>query len=165
MTDVTKFSVGLLLIAGGLFWPQIKAKINVDDTDGTPTVVNVIFEKVGEPTQAMKDAASNIGGLVVGDDASIDKIRLAQFYAQLSHVVRNEPGFIQNTGQFREYNSMAGQINFAGLSLKDKYPGLGDAIDKVISDVIGLENVSLDQAKRNDLANVLAAISWSLWHE
>lgn len=165
MTDSTKFSIGLVLIAAGLFWPRIKDKVKIDAPEQEQTVVNVVFEKVAEPSPIMQSLTANIGAIVVGDDASVDKIRLAQFYAQLSHVVRNEPGFIQNTGQFREYNAMAGQINFAGLSLKDKYPGLGDAIDSAIATTIGLENVSLDQAKRNDLANVLAAISWSLWHE
>jgi hypothetical protein len=165
MTDSTKFSIGLILIAAGLFWPRIKDRINIESPKQGTTTVNVVFEKVAVPTPALQSLTANIGTLVVGEDAGVDKIRLAQFYAQLSHVVRNEPGFIQNTGQFREYNAMAGQINFAGLSLKDKYPGLGDAIDSAIATAIGLENISLDQNKRNDLANVLAAISWSLWHE
>ena len=167
MKDSTKLSIGLLIVALGLFWPKIKEEVlkNLpDDTFGSSTV-NVIFEKVDEPSDALKEDVAGISDLVVGDDADDDKIRLAQFYAQLSHVVRKEPGFIQTTGQFREYNSTAGQINYAGLSLKGKYPGLGQAIDQAISDQIGLENVELDVDNRDDLAKILAAISWELWHE
>ena len=99
------------------------------------------------------------------DDADDDKIRLAQFYAQLSKIIRNEPGFLKTTGEFKQYNSTAGQINYAGISLKGKYVGLGQTIDQAIADQIGLENVELDVDKRDDLAKILAAISWELWHE
>ena len=167
MKDSTKLSIGLLIVALGLFWPKIKEGVlnNLpDDTFGSSTV-NVVFEKVDEPSDALKEDVAGISDLVVGDDADDDKIRLAQFYAQLSHVVRKEPGFIQTTGQFREYNSTAGQINYAGLSLKGKYSGLGQAIDEAIVGQIGLENIELDVDIRDDLAKILAAISWELWHE
>ena len=165
MTDSTKLSIGLLIVALGLFWPKIKESINLPDDSFGSSTVNVVFEKVDEPSDALKEDVAGISDLVVGDDADDDKIRLAQFYAQLSHIVRNEPGFIQTTGQFREYNSTAGQINYAGLSLKGKYSGLGQAIDEAIVGQIGLENIELDVDRRDDLAKILAAISWELWHE
>lgn len=165
MKDSTKLSIGLLIVALGLFWPKIKESINLPDDSFGSSTVNVIFEKVDEPSDALKEDVAGISDLVVGDDADDDKIRLAQFYAQLSHIVRNEPGFIQTTGQFREYNSTAGQINYAGLSLKGKYSGLGQAIDEAIVGQIGLENIELDVDRQDDLAKILAAISWELWHE
>ena len=165
MKDSTKLSIGLLIVALGLFWPKIKESINLPDDSFGSSTVNVIFEKVDEPSDALKEDVAGISDLVVGDDADDDKIRLAQFYAQLSHIVRNEPGFIQTTGHFREYNSTAGQINYAGLSLKGKYSGLGQAIDEAIVGQIGLENIELDIDRRDDLAKILAAISWELWHE
>ena len=165
MKDSTKLSIGLLIVALGLFWPKIKESINLPDDSFGSSTVNVVFEKVDEPSDALKEDVAGISDLVVGDDADDDKIRLAQFYAQLSHVVRKEPGFIQTTGQFREYNSTAGQINYAGLSLKGKYSGLGQAIDEAIVGQIGLENIELDVDRRDDLAKILAAISWELWHE
>jgi len=113
----------------------------------------------------LKEKVAGISDLVTGEDAGDDKVRLAQFYAQLSKIVRDEPGFLKTTGQFRDYNSTAGQINYAGLSMKGKYAGLGQAIDQVIVDQIGLENVELDVDRRDDLAKILAAISWELWHE
>jgi len=165
MKDSTKLSIGLLIVALGLFWPKIKESIKLPDDNFTSSTVNVVFEKVDEPSDALKEKVAGISELVVGDDADDDKIRLAQFYAQLSKIVRNEPGFLKTTGQFREYNSTAGQINYAGISLKGKYAGLGQAIDQAIVDQIGLESIELDIDRRDDLAKILAAISWELWHE
>ena len=164
MKDSTKLSIGLLIVALGLFWPKIKESIKLPDDNFTSSTVNVVFEKVDEPSDALKEKVTGISELVVGDDADDDKIRLAQFYAQLSKIVRNEPGFLKTTGQFREYNSTAGQINYAGISLKGKYAGLGQAIDQAIVDQIGLESIELDIDRRDDLAKILAAISWELWH-
>ena len=165
MKDSTKLSIGLLIVALGLFWPRIKESINVPDNNFGSSTVNVVFEKVDEPSDALKEKVAGISDLVTGEDAGDDKVRLAQFYAQLSKIVRDEPGFLKTTGQFRDYNSTAGQINYAGLSMKGKYAGLGQAIDQVIVDQIGLENVELDVDRRDDLAKILAAISWELWHE
>ena len=165
MKDSTKLSIGLLIVALGLFWPKIKESINVPDNNFGSSTINVVFEKVDEPSDALKEKVAGISDLVTGEDAGDDKVRLAQFYAQLSKIVRDEPGFLKTTGQFRDYNSTAGQINYAGLSMKGKYAGLGQAIDQVIVDQIGLENVELDVDRRDDLAKILAAISWELWHE
>ena len=165
MKDSTKLSIGLLIVALGLFWPKIKESIKLPDDNFTSSTVNVVFEKVDEPSDALKEKVTGISELVVGDDADDDKVRLAQFYAQLSKIVRNEPGFLKTTGQFREYNSTAGQINYAGISLKGKYAGLGQAIDQAIVDQIGLESIELDIDRRDDLAKILAAVSWELWHE
>ena len=165
MKDSTKLTIGLIVIALGILWPKIKGGVSLPDDNFTSSTVNVVFEKVDEPSAALKEKFSGISNLVTGDDADDDKVRLAQFYAQLSKIVRNEPGFLKTTGQFRQYNSTAGQINYAGISLKGKYTGLGQTIDQAIADQIGLENVELDVDKRDDLAKILAAISWELWHE
>ena len=165
MKDSTKLTIGLIVIALGILWPKIKGGVSLPDDNFTSSTVNVVFEKVDEPSTALKEKVAGISEFVVGDDADDDKIRLAQFYAQLSKIIRNEPGFLKTTGEFKQYNSTAGQINYAGISLKGKYTGLGQTIDQTIADQIGLENVELDVDKRDDLAKILAAISWELWHE
>ena len=164
MKDSTKLTIALGLVALGLMWPKIKEGLGPPDNFSSSTV-NVVFEKVDEPSDVLKEQVAGISDLVVGEDASDDKVRLAQFYAQLSKIVRDEPGFLKTTGQFKDYNSTSGQINYAGLSMKGKYSGLGQAIDQAIVDQIGLENVELDVDKRDDLAKILAAISWELYHE
>lgn len=164
MKDSTKLTIALGLVALGLMWPKIKERLGPPDNFSSSTV-NVVFEKVDEPSDVLKEQVAGISDLVVGEDASDDKVRLAQFYAQLSKIVKDEPGFLKTTGQFKDYNSTSGQINYAGLSMKGKYSGLGQAIDQAIANQIGLENVELDIDKRDDLAKILAAISWELYHE
>lgn len=165
MSDQTKLIIAIALVALGITWPKLKGMIDLPETPSVPLAVNVDFEAVNEPSEDMKSLVAGLSDLVTGEDAQYDKIRLAQFYAQLSKVVANEPGFIETTGQFREYNSMVGQINFAGKSLKGKYNGLGKAVDDAIVDAIGKENIALSDEKRQDLSDVLAAVSWELWHE
>jgi len=165
MSDQTKLVIALALVSVGLLLPKISSNIKLPDVNNnTSSVINVDFEPMQEPTTELKNLVDNISELVVGPDSDKDKIRLAQFYAQLSNVVRNEPGLIANTGQFRSYNTISGQINFAGQSLKGKYTGLGKAVDAVIIKAIGTENAALDSTKRQALADVLAAVSWELWH-
>ena len=164
MKDSTKLTIALGLVALGLMWPKIKEGLGPPDNFSSSTV-NVVFEKVDEPSDVLKEQVTGISDLVVGEDASDDKVRLAQFYAQLSKIVKDEPGFLKTTGQFKDYNSTSGQINYAGLSMKGKYSGLGQSIDQAIANQIGLENVELDVDKRDDLAKILAAISWELYHE
>lgn len=166
LSDNTKFVIALVCLAAAFLWPRVKDNIKLPDMPSLgSSVVNIDFEPVNEPSNEMKGYADGIADLVDGEDAKYDKVRLAQFYAQLSHVVRNEPGFIESTGQFRTFNSMSGQINFAGKSLKGKYSGLAKAVDEAIISAIGKENVTLDQSKRDRLADVLAAVSWELWHK
>lgn len=166
MSDQTKLVIAIALVGLGLMWPKLKGMVSLPETpSATSSVVNIDFEPVDEPNSNMKSIVSGLSDLVSGDDAEYDKVRLAQFYAQLSKIVANEPEFIETTGQFREYNSMVGQINFAGKSLKGKYNGLGQAVDNAIVEAIGKENIALDGSKRQDLADVLAAISWELYHE
>lgn len=167
MSDQNKLVLAIVLVAVGLVWPKIKNTVtNIDiPTTTSSSVVNVDFEVMPEPSDSLKQAVKGISDLVTGNpDAENDKIRLAQFYAQLSNVVRNEPGFLASTGQFRSYNAIVGQINFAGQSLKGKYSGLGAKVDQVIISAIGDENAALSPEKRKALADILAAISWELWH-
>ena len=94
MKDSTKLTIGLIIVALGILWPKIKEGVSLPDDNFTSSTVNVIFEKVDEPSAVLKEKVSGISNLVTGDDADDDKVRLAQFYAQLSKIVRNEPGFL-----------------------------------------------------------------------
>ena len=80
----------------------------------------------------------------------------------MSQIIQHEPKLIKTTGQFREFNIIAGGLNFAGLEMKNKYPDLGEAIDSIIMDSIGKEDVPLDDKRREVLYNVLHAIAWSM---
>ena len=115
-----------------------------------------------EPSPELKESVIGIPVLITGSDAAVDKIQISDYFNQVANVIRDDPGFINNTQIVRRFNSTAGQINFAGQSLKDKYNGLGKAIDDLVKDTIGNDSVVLDQEKRDKLVHLLKAIAWTL---
>ena len=88
--------------------------------------------------------------------------QITDFFLELSDVVWSDPGFLDSTGKFREFNIKSGGLNFAGLELKDKYPLLGEEIDKVIINTIGLEESELTDEKRKNLRDCLNAVAWGV---
>ena len=156
MSRQVKMIIVIICIGLGLFWNQFTSVI--DRVVDTP----LISISITEPTPELQETVKDISELVTGDDAVKDKLLISDYFNQLANVVRDDPGLIDTTEKFRRFNSTAGQINFAGQSLKDKYNGLGSAIDDLIKNAIGNENVELDKEKRDKLVNLLKAIAWTL---
>ena len=156
MSRQVKMIIVIICIGLGLFWNQFTAVI--DRVVDTPLVAISITE----PTPELQETVKDISELVTGDDAVKDKLLISDYFNQLANVVRDDPGLIDTTEKFRRFNSTAGQINFAGQSLKDKYNGLGKAIDALIKNAIGNDNVELNQEKRDQLVHLLKAIAWTL---
>ena len=156
MSRQVKVVVAIICIGLGLFWNQIPDLI--DRVKDTPNV----SVSITEPTPELQETVKDIPTLVTGDNAAKDKLLISDYFNQLANVVRDDPGLIDTTEKFRRFNSIAGQINFAGQSLKDKYNGLGKAIDDLIKDTIGNDNIGLDQEKRDRLVHLLKAIAWIL---
>lgn len=156
MSRQVKVIIAIICIGLGLFWNQIPDLI--DRVKDAPNV----SVSITEPTPELQETVKDIPTLVTGDNAAKDKLLISDYFNQLANVVRDDPGLIDTTEKFRRFNSTAGQINFAGQSLKDKYNGLGKAIDDLIKDAIGNDNVELNQEKRNQLVQLLKAIAWTL---
>ena len=121
--------------------------------DNTPSV-NVV-----EPSLAYKTAVKDIIKINISKE---DAKQISDFFLELGDVVYADPGFIQTTGNFREFNMTAGGLNFAGLELKGKYPELGAEIDAVIINSIGSEDQTLTDSKRSELVKCLNAIAWAV---
>ena len=156
MSRQAKMIVAIICIGLGLFWNQIPDFINrARDTSS-------VSVSITEPSPNLQETVKDIPTLVTGDDAVKDKLLISDYFNQLANVVRDDPGLIDTTEKFRRFNSTAGQINFAGQSLKDKYNGLGKAIDDLIKETIGNNNVEFDQEKRDKLVHLLKAIAWTL---
>lgn len=101
----------------------------------------------------------NIVGMEIsGSDAS----QIHDFFVQLADVVLHDDGLIATTGQFREFNRVAGGLNFGGLEMKNKYPDLGEEIDDLIMQALGPENSGMDASKRSKLVRTLNAIAWAV---
>lgn len=114
--------------------------------------------KIVEPSLTNKTLVERLVSLDINKS---DKKQLSDYFLTLADVVNTEPGLIKTTEQFKNFNSIAGQLNFTGLDLKDKYANLGESIDGIIIATLGKENEDLTQEARTSLVNVLNAISWS----
>ena len=122
----------------------------ITPVDTTPQIV--------EPSLTNKTLVENLISLNIN---KADKNQLRDYFLTLADVVKTEPGLIKTTGQFKNFNSIAGQLNFTGLDMKDKYANLGESVDEIIIATLGKENEDLTQEKRNSLVDVLNAIAWS----
>ena len=68
---------------------------------------------------------------------------------------------MKNVEKYRETNRRAGLLMFQETGIQGKYPGLAEAIDKVLADQVGLAVVPLDAEKRKRAIDALRAIAWA----
>jgi len=153
MSNTLKLILAGILVVASLFGESIVELIKTIEVDNTPSV-NVI-----EPSLSYKEVVKEI---VVVDIEKKDAKQISDFFSELASVVENDLVLIKTTKNFRDFNSLAGGLNFAGLELKDKYPSLGEHIDQSIVDSIGKENNPLSQEKRSNLVECLRAVAWAV---
>jgi hypothetical protein len=149
-----KLGLALILTVAALFGEQI-----VEVIKNNVEIVNTPSVDVDEPALEYKTLVESIVNMDIKDE---DARQMSDFFLELSNVVWTDPGFIESTGQFRDFNVKSGGLNFAGLELKDKYPQLGEKIDKAIIDTVGVEDSELTEKKRKDLCDCLNAVAWGV---
>jgi hypothetical protein len=152
MSDSLRIILALCLVAGALFGEKV-----IDAVKNNVEIVNDPVVSVDEPSLEYKELVKPITDLdISADDAKM----LSAFYLEMADVIEKDNGAIGSTGEFRNFNMMAGLLHF-NTSLKDKYDTLGEDIDLAIVETIGKQSVSLED-KREDLVSVLEAIAWSV---
>tara|TARA_Y100001963_G_C6603756_1_gene363782 strand:- start:95 stop:565 length:471 start_codon:yes stop_codon:yes gene_type:complete len=154
MSKTVRLVLALVLCVSAFFGEQI-----VDWVQNNVEIVNTPSVDVVEPSLAYKEVVKDISAMEINKE---DAKQISDFFLELGDVVYTDPGFIQTTGNFREFNMTAGGLNFAGLELKGKYPQLGEKIDSVIVSSIGSEDQTLTDAKRSELVKCLNAIAWAV---
>ena len=154
MSKKIRLILALILVGESLFGEKIIeiVKKNVE-------IVNVPSVNVDEPTLEYKTLVKNITNMDIEKDHAR---QISDFFLELSDVVWSDPGFLDSKRKFREFNIKSVGLNFAGLELKDKYPSLGEEIDKVIINTIGLEESELTDEKRKNLRDCLNAVAWGV---
>lgn len=151
MSDSFRIIMALCLIAASLFGEKVIDLVkNIDPIDSPIVSVN-------EPSLEYKELVKPIVDLDISSD---DAKMISAFYLEMADVVEKDNSVINSTGEFRNFNMMAGMLHF-NTSLKDKYDTLGEDIDSAIVGAIGKQSISLDD-KRKDLVSVLEAIAWSV---
>lgn len=157
MNNNIKLGLAVGLCAAAFFGDNILNTIK-NLPHNVPTPAPVVNVDVVEPSIEYKGAVKDI---VATDIDPKDASMISCFFLEVADVVKNDVAFIKTTGQFREFNSVAGGLNF-NTALKNKYENLGEAIDAVIVSSIGKEDVALDNTKRNNLVKSLQAIAWGV---
>ena len=154
MSKKIRLILALILVGVSLFGEKI-----VEIVKNNVEIINVPSVNVDEPTLEYKTLVKNITTMDIEKD---DARQISDFFLELSDVVWSDPGFLDSTGKFREFNIKSGGLNFAGLELKNKYPSLGEEIDKVVINTIGLEDSELTDEKRKNLRDCLNAVAWGV---
>ena len=154
MSNTIKLVLAVLLTVAALFGEQV-----VEIIKNNIEIVNTPSVNVDEPTLEYKTLVQKIVDIDIEKE---DARQISDFFLEVSDVVSSDPGFLDSTGKFREFNIKSGGLNFAGLELKDKYPSLGEEIDKVVVNTIGLEDSELTDEKRKDLSDCLNAVAWGV---
>lgn len=155
MNKQAKLFVAFILVLAGAFGEQGLEFLKNINVVPQPTPV-VIVEEPSEPYKSMVEDIVSVK--ISKNDSQV----ISTFFLELASVIETDPGFLKTTGQFYDFNTTAGGLNFSGLGLKDKYPTLGESIDTALAEAIGKENVQLDDGKRKSLVSVLRAVSWGV---
>jgi hypothetical protein len=113
-----------------------------------------------KPTEALATAVQPIAAIL--KNHADDGEKLAAFYLSMADVIGRDQGkVISTTANLRELHRRAGLLAFQRTAIEGKYPGLAEAIDKVLVDRLGLENVAFDAAKQSTAIETLKAIAWA----
>ena len=112
------------------------------------------------PDAATRAIVANIREILAAHPE--DGKQLAAFYLALADVIQRDAGqVIKDMADVREVNRRAGLLMFQRTQLQGKYPGLGAAIESALSQLIGMDNVPVDDASRGSVLAAFRAIAWA----
>jgi len=146
------------------------AQLELTNGDGVPTPnpgpgpnpnpTPVVVPNVPTPVVYLQNIVNPIK--MTGQDVKKDAAELANFYNDMADVIERDTATnkISTTGAIRELNVNAGTLMFNQTGMKDKYAGLGEAVDSALVQVLTLEDTALSVTKRQDCINVFRALAW-----
>jgi nitrogen fixation-related uncharacterized protein len=115
---------------------------------------------IERPNDALVSAVLPITAILKGH--AEDGAKLAGFYAALADVVDRDQGrVLKTTHELRELHRRAGLLAFQKSGIEGKYPDLSKAIEKILADEIGLDNVALDAVKQEASQKTFKALAWA----
>ena len=116
------------------------------------------------PDAATRAIVANVREILSGHQE--DGKRLATFYLALADVIQRDAGqVIRDMADVREVNRRAGLLMFQQTDLQGKYPGLSDAIESALNQLVGMDNTPLDEAKRKSVLAAFRAVAWACGDE
>jgi hypothetical protein len=116
--------------------------------------------KPERPSDALMAAVKPVTAILKGHGE--DGSTLAAFYQAVADVLARDQGrVIQTTAQLREFHRRAGLLMFQRTGIEGRYPGLAEAIDKVLVERIGLDSVAIDPVKQAAAIEAFRALAWA----
>jgi len=97
--------------------------------------------------------------LAMSKATDVDRQRVHQFYAAVADVVDRDQKVIATVGQFRRVHANSLDLAFNGTDLPGKYVGLDAAIEAVLVQAVGKEEVALTPEKRQALVAALKGVA------
>ena len=112
------------------------------------------------PDAATRAAVANVREILANHQE--DGKQIAAFYRALADVVERDAGqVLRDLADVREANRRAGLLMFQRTNLPGKYRGLSAAIESALAELVGLDNVPLDEAKRKTVVAAFRALAWA----
>jgi hypothetical protein len=162
MQNKILLTIGALLVLIGFFQPELNLSVigqgNCIDT------INCVIDAPSNPglleksrviTEIMKNST---------DSTRVsDCKKLSSLYCDMATLIEldNEDKVIKDTASIRSANSLAGKM--LRLNIKDKYKGLAEAAQELLSESIGLEDAVLTTELRQKAAESFRALSWAFY--
>lgn len=148
-----------VLILVGLFKPDFSEWSSVI---GKPSAVATVKVDAPENEELLSLAKQVTECFKNGsNDRKTEALRLANLYYDIATLVSldKEDVVIENTEAIRQANILAGSM--LKLNIRDKYEGLSEAAENLVTSAIGTENVKLTDELREKSVGVFLALSWA----
>jgi hypothetical protein len=153
-------ALGAVLILVGLFKPNLGSLLpKPSPVSPTPSVE--ILEP-NDPT--LKEDALKVAEIISsGTDKKVDGVALSELYTDIALLISldEDNTVVKTTSEIREVNSVAGSL--MNLKLKGKYPGLTEAAETLVSNVLGKDISSLNQENRKKAVDAFNALAWGCY--
>lgn len=153
-------ALGGILLLLGVLRPDFSSFVPSSNT----SVVTFDTSNFVAPAKEYKDESEAvIKALSSNSGRKTDGKVLASLARDIGLLIQldEENEVIKNTEEIRQANSLVGPM--LKLNLKDKYPDLKEASEKMIIAVIGDESVPLDKDLRNKASQAFFMLAWSYY--
>ena len=153
MKDKLLLGIGAVLVLLALIKPDVGGFI-------TPYDNNVVVENIDNDSKTLVQPIVDV--LRSGpSDRKIDGKKLASLFSDIATLIQldGEDQVITNTEEVKQANTIAGKM--LKLNLKDKYPSLGIECSKYVKNIIGDDNIPLDNDLRNKAVQAFRSLAWA----
>lgn len=150
-----------ILLFIGLVKPDLSKLI--PGVNSNPKIVNTIKLEAPTDEAVLAQCDEVIKALSEDNDRATDGKRLSSLYSDLSELIslddKNE--VIRNTEEIRQANRLSGIM--LQMDIKDKYPSLAEANEKLIILNIGDDNIPLTKDLRAKAVQAFRALAWACY--